>query len=66
MVYMKVKEMNEQESQVSLKKKKRLNELDGKTWEKYSISVWDMVKSKEETKLRHSAMFPVSKVNFSC
>lgn len=54
-----MKEMIEQKSQVSLKNKKRLNELDGKTWEKYSISVWDIVKSKEETKLRHPAMFPI-------
>ncbi len=39
--------------------RKRLNDLDGRTWEKYSISVWDVVKSKEEKKLRHPAMFPV-------
>lgn len=39
--------------------KERLNELDGKTWEKYSISVWDIVKSREESKLGHPAMFPV-------
>jgi len=40
-------------------KKERLNELDGKTWERYSISIWDMTKSKEEVKLKHPAMFPV-------
>jgi len=40
-------------------KKERLNELDGKTWEKYSISVWDVVKTPEEMKFKHPAMFPV-------
>ncbi|MCR6693113.1 MAG: site-specific DNA-methyltransferase, partial [archaeon YNP-LCB-003-016] len=40
-------------------KRERLNELDGKTWEKYSISIWDIVKSREESKLNHPAMFPV-------
>jgi len=40
-------------------KKERLNELDGKTWGKYSISVWDIAKTPQETKLRHPAMFPV-------
>lgn len=51
--------MNEQEVQATLKKKDKLNELDGKTWEKYSISIWEIVKSREESKLRHPAMFPV-------
>ena len=41
------------------KKKERLNDLDGKTWEKYSISVWDIIKSPEEAKLHHPVMFPV-------
>jgi len=39
--------------------KKRLNYLDGKTWTKYSISIWDITKTPEETKLGHPAMFPV-------
>lgn len=26
-------------------RKERLNELDGKTWEKYSISIWEVVKT---------------------
>ena len=40
-------------------KMKRANELDGKTWLKYSISVWnDIKKTKEETDLKHPAMFP--------
>lgn len=40
------------------KKKEKLNELNGKTWNKYSISVWDIVKTPEESKLGHPAMFP--------
>ncbi|MEN3026035.1 MAG: DNA methyltransferase [Candidatus Methanosuratincola petrocarbonis] len=39
--------------------KKRLNDLDGKTWVRYSISIWDVVKTPEENKLGHPAMFPV-------
>ncbi|MCK5588041.1 MAG: hypothetical protein KAI34_04910, partial [Candidatus Lokiarchaeota archaeon] len=37
---------------------KRLNDLDGKTWTRYSISVWDIAKSPQEMKLKHPAMFP--------
>jgi len=37
---------------------KRINDLDGKTWTRYSISVWDVVKSPTENKLGHPAMFP--------
>ena len=38
---------------------KLANELDGKTWLKYSISIWDdLRKSKEEMNLGHPAMFP--------
>jgi len=51
--------MDDQEVQATLRKKERLNELDGKTWERYSISVWEIVKSREESKLKHPAMFPV-------
>jgi len=51
--------MDDQEVQAALKKKEKLNDLDGKTWERYSISIWDIIKSKEETKLKHPAMFPV-------
>jgi DNA modification methylase len=40
-------------------KKERLNDLDGKTWAKYSISIWDIVKTPDEMKLKHPAMFPV-------
>ena len=42
-----------------INEKKRLNDLDGKTWTRYSISIWDIVKTPEENKLRHPAMFPV-------
>jgi DNA modification methylase len=38
--------------------KQRLNALDGKTWTRYSISIWDFVKTKEETNLQHPALFP--------
>ena len=51
--------MNDENMPVSQPKKRRLNELDGKTWQRYSISVWNVVKSKEEVKLRHPAMFPM-------
>ena len=40
-------------------KAKKANELDGKTWLKYSISVWNNLrKSAEEVRLEHPAMFP--------
>ena len=40
-------------------KPERANELDGKKWLKYSISIWnDLRKSKEEMNLGHPAMFP--------
>jgi len=51
--------MNREQIKSTLNKKERLNELDGKTWEKYSISVWDIVKTREERKLKHPAMFPM-------
>lgn len=41
--------------------RKRANELDGKTWLRNSVSVWsDIRKTKEETALKHPAMFPIS------
>ncbi len=42
----------------STKKKEKLNKLDGKTWSKYSISIWNITKNKKEMKLKHPAMFP--------
>jgi len=39
--------------------KKPFNELDGKTWTRYSISVWDIIKTPEEAALKHPAIFPV-------
>jgi len=36
--------------------------ISGKDWIKYSISVWDDCKSKEEKSLNHPASFPVSMV----
>ncbi len=45
------------------KRKKRANELDGKTWVRYSISVWnDLQKSFRERGLHHPALFPVTLV----
>jgi DNA modification methylase len=43
--------------------RKRGNLLDGKTWTRYSISVWsDIRKSKEELALKHPALFPAQLV----
>lgn len=43
--------------------KKRANDLDGKTWVKYSISVWsDLQKNSQERALHHPALFPVKLV----
>ncbi len=40
--------------------RRRGNSLDGRTWTRYSISVWsDIRKSKEELDLKHPALFPV-------
>ena len=39
--------------------KRRLNYLNGKTWAKYSISIWSIIKTPDETRLGHPAMFPV-------
>lgn len=40
--------------------KKRANNLDGKKWIKYSISIWsDIKKNQEEIALSHPAIFPV-------
>ena len=39
---------------------RRANDLDGKQWTKYSISVWsDIRKTSEEIQLRHPAIFPL-------
>lgn len=41
--------------------KNRTNELDGKTWTRYSISIWsDLRKTSEEIQLKHPAMFPLA------
>ncbi|MBM3235351.1 site-specific DNA-methyltransferase [Candidatus Poribacteria bacterium] len=41
--------------------RKRANDLDGKTWLRYSISIWDDIKkTKEEARLKHPAMFPIA------
>jgi DNA modification methylase len=39
---------------------KRGNSLDGRTWTRYSISIWsDIRKSREELALKHPALFPM-------
>jgi DNA modification methylase len=41
--------------------RKRLNDLDGKTWFSFSFSIWrDIRKSSEEMKLSHPAIFPIA------
>ena len=50
-----IKKDNQKENNNS----KKLNDLDGKDWLRYSISVWDIVKTPEERKLHHPAMFPL-------
>ncbi len=39
---------------------KRRNLVDGKKWLRYSISIWDDVKTAAERSYRHPAMFPMS------
>ena len=40
---------------------KRCNELSGKEWLQNSFSIWrNLVKTKDEKKLKHPASFPVS------
>ncbi|HUW12601.1 MAG TPA: class I SAM-dependent methyltransferase [Anaerolineae bacterium] len=42
-------------------KRRRANALDGKTWTRYSISVWsDIKKTSEEVALKHPAIFPIA------
>jgi len=50
--------MDNQKVETLAKKRRRLNELDGRTWTRYSISIWDITKTHEEHKLKHPAMFP--------
>jgi DNA modification methylase len=40
-------------------RKNRLNELDGRRWTRYSISIWQINKTPSEAKLKHPAMFPI-------
>jgi DNA modification methylase len=45
----------------SVGSKPRANDLDGKTWTRYSISIWsDLRKTPEENQLKHPAMFPLA------
>jgi len=46
-----------------MSREKRTNSLDGRTWTRYSISVWnDIRKSAAEKKLSHPALFPLALV----
>lgn len=46
-----------------INKRKRANGLDGKTWTRYSISVWnDIHKNLEEKRSKHPALFPAALV----
>jgi DNA modification methylase len=43
-----------------VREKRRCNRLDGKTWTRYSISVWDDIrKTQAEARLGHPASFPL-------
>jgi len=45
------------------RRNRRANELDGKTWTRYSISIWsDIKKTQEEIDLGHPAIFPLALV----
>jgi len=44
-------------------RKEKPTNLDGKTWTRYSISIWDVVKTPEENRLKHPAMFPLELCN---
>jgi len=48
--------LDEREQEIS---GSRLNQLDGRAWLRYSISVWKISKTPEEAKLKHPAMFPL-------
>jgi len=50
--------MSEKEK-IPVSRKNRLNELDGKTWTRYSISIWEISKTAEEARLKHPALFPM-------
>jgi len=54
---------SEESGEISGRPRKRANELDGKTWTKYSISIWsDIRKTREEIDLGHPAIFPLALV----
>lgn len=43
------------------KDRDKISDLDGKTWLRYSISIWDdLIKTAEERSMRHPAMFPTA------
>lgn len=53
----------ERRKRAPVPKERRCNELGGKEWLQYSLSVWsDLRRSAEEQRLKHPAMFPVALV----
>jgi len=49
---------------MQIRTRKRANDLDGKTWTRYSVSVWnDIRKNEEELRLGHPAIFPTQLVS---
>lgn len=54
-----VSEQKQGSKKMAIDDKRRANDLDGKTWIKYSISVWDVKKTPKEQAFGHPAMFPV-------
>ncbi len=49
------------ESSVEYDADRRANDLDGRDWTRYSISIWsDLKKTKEEQSLGHPAIFPLA------
>lgn len=52
---------NKSKGSEKAKGKNKPPDLDGKTWLRYSISVWDdLIKTAEERSMRHPAMFPTA------
>lgn len=53
--------LDELDESLAKDSRKRANDLDGKTWLRYSVSIWsDIRKSPEEIALGHPAIFPVA------
>ena len=54
-------DISQNEKTEKVDERKHCNNLDGKTWLKYSISIWSEIsKTTSELKLKHPAIFPVA------